>query len=67
MARDGFRDCDRFDAGFVLQAIVETAQKFAARLRVVFPGIFAVENDRDHRIAACIKNRLRRLLNVIMR
>ena len=33
-----------------LQPVVEAPQKFAARLRIVFPRILAIENDRHHRV-----------------
>ncbi len=48
-----------------LQRIVEAAQEIASRLRVIFPGILAVEDDGYHRILARFQNRLRRILNVL--
>ena len=38
--------------GVVLQRVVEAAEKLAAGFGVIFPGIFAVENDGNDRIAA---------------
>ena len=62
---DGFADGDGLDLRIALQPIVEAAQEFASRLRVVLPRILAVEDDRHDRIAPCIQNRLRRILNVV--
>ena len=62
--RDGLGNRDGFHAGLALQRVVEAAQKFPPRLRVIFPGILAVENDRNHGITALIKHRLGRLLDV---
>src|SRR5277367_6343375 len=61
--RLGYRD--RFEARLALQRIVETAQKFAARTRVVFPCVFAVEDNRHYHVSPLIENRLRSLLNVV--
>src|SRR6266576_6248127 len=43
MPRDRFRDGYGFYPWSVLQRVVETAQEFAARLGIVFPGVFAIE------------------------
>ena len=39
-------------AWLTLQGIVESAEKLASGLRIVFPGIFAIENDGNRSIAA---------------
>ena len=62
---NGFGDRDGLDSGLALQRIIEAAQKFPAGLRIVFPRIFAIENDGNDRIMSRIQNRLRGLLNVV--
>jgi len=45
---DSLRNCNCFEARLSLQRLVETAQKFPSRMRIIFPGIFAIQNDRNH-------------------
>src|SRR5579883_364207 len=45
LTRYGLGYGDSFYARLILQAIIEAAQKFAARLGEVLPCVFAVEND----------------------
>src|SRR5580692_1280613 len=61
--RLGYRD--RFDPRFALQSVIEAAKEFAARSRVIFPGIFAIQNDRYNGVSSLTDNRLRGLLDVV--
>ena len=51
--------------GSRLQCIVEATQEFTAGAGVIFPGIFAIQNDRDDGISSLRKNRLRGLLDIV--
>src|SRR5947207_13000793 len=65
VARDCLRDRKRLDGGIVLQSFVEAPQKFASRLGVILPGVFAVQNDWDDSIFPLTRYRSRRVLNVM--
>jgi hypothetical protein len=43
----GFTDGEGADLGIVLNAAIKFAEELATVLRVVFPGVFAVENHAD--------------------
>ena len=65
VTRHGLRNRHRFNARIIMQCVIKSAQKFAARMRIVFPGIFAVQNNRNHRVLAFCNNRLRRFSNLM--
>ena len=65
MPGNGFGDGNGFHTRFALQSIVEAAQKLAPRLRIIFPGILAIENDGHQSVPALVQDRLRCLFNVL--
>ncbi len=64
MASNRFGDGHCFDTGLALQAVIKAAQKFATRMRIIFPGIFAVENDCDDGVASLGQDGLGRFFNI---
>ena len=65
MPGNGFGDRHGLKARLVLQACVEPAEEFPARLGVILPGIFAVEDDRHDDVFAFIENGLGSVFNVV--
>src|SRR5689334_9152450 len=53
-----FGNRQRLDARITLQSVAEAAQKFTPGLWIVFPGVFSIVNDRDHRVLAFAQDRL---------
>ena len=63
VTRDRLAHGDGLDRRIALETIVEATQKLTSRLRVVFPGIFAIENHRDNGVFASVQHRPRGLTN----
>ena len=55
MPLNGLGNRGRLDAGLALQGIVEAAQEFPAGLGIVFPGIFAIQDDGHHSVMPIIQ------------
>src|SRR5437763_14316318 len=49
----------------VLQRIIESPQKFSARLGIVLPRIFTIEDDRHNGVPSSRSKYLSRVLNVL--
>ena len=65
MPLNGLGNRDGLHARLMLQRVIKPAQKFTAGLRIVFPGVFAIQNDGHDRVLPAIQNRLGRLFNVL--
>src|SRR4051812_39719440 len=65
MPLNGLGNSRSFDAGLALQGVIEAAQKFPPRARVIFPGVFSIKNDRNDGVMSRLWNRLSRLLNIL--
>ena len=54
-----------FNSWVFLQSIIESPQELPSRLRIVFPGILAIQNNGHDGIYAIRQHRLRRIFNFL--
>src|ERR1022692_1339747 len=64
MPRNRLRNRDWFQSSFALQQVIESPQKLAPRLRIVFPGILSIEDHRHHGVPPLLQNRTSRISDV---
>src|SRR6202166_1633428 len=56
---DRFRNCHSFNPRIILQSVIESSQKLSSGVRIIFPGIFAIENNWNRGVLPFSNNGLR--------